>query len=360
MPFTRLFSVPSSRPILEGGIAYLAAHGSEAIPANLRSALKIILANSEEVDRNCQINVEWIGEHTLNDIKELNVFNDNNTDQIVEVVVASIYRFVVEYDMSVKSDLSMELRSFLRAVNDNLAHFTNRPREQIEFARQEMAVAMLKKIINTDEFGSLRNISAVASEVENKISSWSTSLNATEKKANRLSDALEKHTKEFNFVGLREGFADLAKGIEEELKTARFWMIIFGVMLLIPASLEFYLISAGVVDPSRLSLPSLIATSLTIVALTLLLLYFFRIALRKTDSCRAQLIQVRLRMSLCRFIQSYADYSSEFKSKNEGALAKFESLIFSGIVSSDEKLPSSFDGIEQLAALAKSVTGKSN
>jgi hypothetical protein len=358
MQFVKLFSLPSSRPILESGISYLSEKNDDPMRPQLKAVLKIILANSELIDQNCQINVEWIGEETLNNIRELNVFNDNETDQAIQNLTSNIYRFIVEYDLSVKNDLSMELRSFLLKVNTNLPHYKGNAREQIEFARQNMAVAMVKKIINTDDFGSLRNISTFASDVEFKIKGWSTSLAATEQKATRLSDALEKHTKEFNFVGLREGFADLAAGIEKELDTARFWMIVFGVMLLMPASVELILISTKSVDLSLITTPSLIAMSLTTVALTLLLLYFFRIALRKTDSCRAQLIQVRLRMSLCRFIQSYADYSEEFKSKNEGALAKFENLIFSGIVSSDEKLPSSFDGIEQLASLAKSVTGK--
>jgi hypothetical protein len=115
----------------------------------------------------------------------------------------------------------------------------------------------------------------------------------------------------------------------------------------------------GIVDFSKQNVQTLIATAIAIVAITLLFLYFFRIALRKADSCRAQLIQVRLRMTLCRFIQSYADYSGEIKAKNGEALTKFENLIFAGIVGSDDKLPSTFDGIEQLATFAKSITGKS-
>jgi hypothetical protein len=63
-------------------------------------------------------------------------------------------------------------------------------------------------------------------------------------------------------------------------------------------------------------------------------------------------------MSLCRFIQSYADYSIDIKEKNSEALSKFEAIIFSGLVGSEDKLPSTFDGIEQLTAFAKSITGK--
>lgn len=359
MHFVKLFSLPSSRQILESGIAYLSTHASNPERSRLRSALRIILNNAEEIDRNCQVNVEWIGADTLDSITDLNAVSEESAEQALQMLTSSIYRFIVEYDMSIRNELSMELRSFVNAVNDNLAHYTGTPRAQIEFARQEMAVAIVKKIINTDEFGSLRNISAVASDVEKKIGQWSSDLESTESKAVQLKEALEKHTNAFNFVGLHEGFSDLARDIKEELRAAQNRMIAFGVLVLLPGLLELSLVWSKAISLETLSIPTLIATSLAVVAITLLLLYFFRIALRKADSCRAQLIQVRLRMSLCRFIQSYADYSSEFKSKNEGALEKFESLIFSGIVSSDEKLPSTFDGMEQLASLAKSVRGGS-
>jgi hypothetical protein len=359
MQFVRLFSIPSSRQILETGMSYLSAPSNDPMRSRLRMVLKIILANAEEIDRNCQINIEWIGEETLNRIKGLNVFDDNDVDQAVQMATACIYRFLIEYDLSIKGDLSMELRSFVSAVSDNVTHYTGNPRSQIEFARQDMAVAIVKKIINTDEFGSLRNISTVASGVESRIGTWTASLESTEQRAVQLQEALEKQTNAFNFVGLHEGFSDLAGDIKEDLRAAQNRMIGFGALVLVPGLLELYLIWSKELDLETLSISTLIATSFTVVAITLLLLYFFRIALRKADSCRAQLIQVRLRMSLCRFIQSYADYSSEFKSKNEGALEKFESLIFSGIVSSDEKLPSTFDGMEQLASLAKSVRGSS-
>jgi hypothetical protein len=252
----------------------------------------------------------------------------------------------------------MEVESFMRIVRNEMTSYSDEARAQVEFARQEMPVAVVKSIINTEEFGMLRNVSEMASSVEQKINLWKDSLDATEQKATRLGDLLAKHAKAFNFVGLHDGFSDLADNIKAELRFAQFGIGIFGFLLLIPSSLDLWLMYYQKIDISSLKVPTLIAMGISVVALTLLFLYYFRIALRKADSCRAQLIQIRLRMSLCRFIQSYADYANDIKTKNADALAKFESLIFSGIVSSDEKLPSTFDGIEQLATLAKSVRGK--
>jgi hypothetical protein len=60
---------------------------------------------------------------------------------------------------------------------------------------------------------------------------------------------------------------------------------------------------------------------------------------------------------LCEFIQSYADYSANIKKQDSSALEKFENLIFSGVVSEPEKLPSTYDGLDQLADFIKSIKG---
>ncbi|EII3729117.1 hypothetical protein LG468_003962, partial [Vibrio cholerae] len=67
------------------------------------------------------------------------------------------------------------------------------------------------------------------------------------------------------------------------------------------------------------------------------------------------IMQIELRQTLCQFIQSYAEYASEIKAKDASSLEKFESLIFSGILSDAEKLPSTFDGLEQIVTMLKSL-----
>lgn len=358
MRIRKLFSTPNGNQALASAIDFLKNHENDIIDRRLRQVLVIIKNHAEDFDAACQINIEWIGDDTVERLKSFHTFGDD-TDKEITDLAASIFRFITEFDLSVRNELSMEFRAFLDAVIEDIDRFAGTARDQIEFARNNMAAAIVKRIVNTEEFGSLRNIESIATTVESKIDGWNDSLDASEKKATQLSEVLESHTRTFNFVGLHQGFSDLADKIEIELKTAQRQMFAFGVFLLVPSLLELYLISSKKLDIDNFSVPILIATFASVVALTLIILYFFRIALRKADSSRIQLTQIRLRMSLCRFIQSYADYSAEIKSKNGIALEKFESLIFSGIVSSEEKLPSTFDGIDQLAALAKSVRGGS-
>jgi hypothetical protein len=353
--YRKLFNTPDAIRILESAIPTLQHNRENPRASQLGAMLRIISKNAEEFDRNCQLNIDWIGNQTLDYIRELASLPN---EEGIDMVTALIYRFWVEYDLSVRNDVSMEVRAFVNKVRDDVGSFKDEARSQIEFARQEMPIGIIKKMINTEEFGTLRNMSEIASTVDKKIEGWKHNLDSTEEKATRLAGILEKHTQAFNFVGLHDGFSDLAKEINQELKFAQFGIGIFGLLVLVPSFLDLSLIESRNFDISTLKTQTLIAMTLAIVAMTLLFLYFFRIALRKANSCRAQLIQVRLRMSLCRFIQSYADSSSEMKAKNSDALAKFENLIFSGIVSSDEKLPSTFDGIEQLTALAKSISGK--
>jgi hypothetical protein len=95
----------------------------------------------------------------------------------------------------------------------------------------------------------------------------------------------------------------------------------------------------------------------TIIAVEIIMLFFFRIVLTQFRSVKAQLLQVDLRISLCQFIESYAEYVSKLREKDSTALSKFEALIFSGLVAEESGIPSTFDGVEQVANLVRSLRG---
>lgn len=98
---------------------------------------------------------------------------------------------------------------------------------------------------------------------------------------------------------------------------------------------------------NELSLSLLIAVG----ALELVLIYFFRIVLHGLNSNKAPLLQIDLRLTLCRFIQKYTEFSKGIKEDNPNALDKFEALIFSGLVMQDGKLPTTLDGLEPIQKL---------
>jgi hypothetical protein len=355
MGTTRLFHSPEMDKMLHQASVILLASQSSGLRSSLGKALRAVSQNSVAFDDFCQINQVSIG-HGL--IGRVQAVIDDQGDQNIYPLSTSIYRFTSELNLAIAEDLPSDLRNFMKSVESEIENFPMHMREEIQWAQRDMPAVILKRILNSSEIMALRDVSKFADNVEKTIQGWEAKLEESEKTVLRLRDALEKHTKEFNFVGLREGFSELAEGVGKELNNARVYMAVFGVLALVPSIVELWLLSHGGVNLTKPDNSLLVLTGIGTVSITILVLYYFRIALRKADFCTAQLTQLRLRMSLCRFIQSYADYSAPIKEKNAEALSKFESIIFSSIVGSGEKLPSTFDGIEQLSALAKSMHSK--
>lgn len=99
----------------------------------------------------------------------------------------------------------------------------------------------------------------------------------------------------------------------------------------------------------------LLYTLPTILAIEVILVYFFRVVLAQFRSVKAQVLQLDIRIALCQFVQSYAEYSVKVKKDDPSVLAKFEAIVFSSLVPENESIPSTFDGAEQLANLIKSI-----
>lgn len=319
-------------------------------------ALDIIANNPVEFDDKCQFNIKNIGSGFTSIINE-----SSGLAKSIDLprLNALTFRFVSEFDISMGNELSLELKDFLRGVISECESYPPDYKSQIEYAQKYMPVGILKAILNSEEFSSLRDVQGIAKETNDKVDIWKKELQQSEVRVNALQAVLKEQRTEFNFVGLSKGFFDLEKTIKGELELLQARLPILGCLALIPIILEAISVAVGWIDASNDSPFKIIASAVISVTATLLFLYFFRITLRSADICKAQLIQVRLRMTLCQFIHNYADYSNDVKSKNPDALSKFENLIFAGIVNTDDKLPSTFDGMEQLSGLFKAVHGDS-
>jgi len=124
------------------------------------------------------------------------------------------------------------------------------------------------------------------------------------------------------------------------------------LLSLVLVELTFINNHIGILDGYKNELLFLLPPLITI---EVLLIYFFRLVLVHFQSIKTQLLQLDLRKSLCQFIKSYSTFSTDIKARDPSALEKFENLVFSGFISSEENLPSTFDGIEQLAKLFKGI-----
>ena len=176
--------------------------------------------------------------------------------------------------------------------------------------------------------------------------------------AKQLEQQLEQQKTAFNFVGLSKGFEKLLSE-KRYAKWASFViMSIFCISLIaIPAMFLggrfFNWFSEYNIKWDNIGWENM----LPVLGLEFVFIYFFRVVLNHYNSIQTQIIQIELRQSLCQFIQSYAKYAKEIKEKDGASLEKFENLIFSSILSTPDKVPSTFDGIEQLSNLIKNIKG---
>ena len=113
-----------------------------------------------------------------------------------------------------------------------------------------------------------------------------------------------------------------------------------------------------IIEKNTIDIVSLIALTVPFTLLVFLLLYFFKIVLQTMRSIQSQLLQLDLRLTLCRFIQGYADSASELKKKHPDGFDKFESIIFSPLVTSDDKIPHTFEGLDQLSSVVNIIKSK--
>jgi hypothetical protein len=217
-----------------------------------------------------------------------------------------------------------------------------------------MPIKIFKIYIYTEDVKTYRDFAKLITDAREFEIKWNEALEAKEKRVSELSDSLSRNESAFNFVGLYDGFFRLGQLKNNELNWAKWVMIFLGVILPIPliGELLYILTTDNIIS----DIEHLIK-AIPIISITLILIYYFRIALTNYNSIRAQLMQIELRKSLCCFIQSYSEYAKEMKTNNEGILSKFEEVIFSNIMPTQEQMPSTFDGIEQIANLIGSIKG---
>lgn len=195
-------------------------------------------------------------------------------------------------------------------------------------------------------------------EVDEKISDFDKKLDARQTKVDKLEETLKKQQSRLNFAGLSEGFHNLLIQKSSEAESLYKWLVCMGIIMVIPLICIIFGWLPDSILKENTSLNYVIKI-VPFISLEIILIYFFRVILQNYKSVKAQVLQIELRRTLCQFIESYTDYSSDVKGDKEAnPLEKFENLIFSGIISDSENLPSTFDGMDQITKLLTSLKGK--
>lgn len=332
------------------------AHVDEEARASRLKAIRQIVTSmrksSQEWDKRCGFNIKRIGSKFIGLLRD---FDFQDSDRIDKLYVMS-YRFLCEFDFLIGAgrELGEDLSFIKRGIEKNLDGMDEAIKSQIIYASYIMPANIAKEFINDADIGIFKNFEDKKVEAEELKKQWDIEIEAKRTVANELKEKLEKYKVGFNFVGLYQGFSDMALKKEKEA----FWLfsslLVMGGIILAPLFVELYFALGSMQSDKKLGVDNLYVF-FPLLSIEFVLIYFFRIVLLNHRSAKAQVMQIELRKTLCQFIQSYASYSSEIKKQDPGALEKFENVIFSGVLLDPEKLPSTFDGIEHIGGLIKSI-----
>ncbi|EMA4140231.1 hypothetical protein U3A98_003953 [Cronobacter turicensis] len=313
--------------------------------------LRFFWEKGEYWDEHTQHNIAYIGDVFLEQLKN-RFMEESNLNEMF----ADCLRFTLEASISQDSS---NYTAFFRVQQDfalnNLELFDHASQGQIKYAFYEMPISIVRDFIghsNVKTYREFIDAVKVAKDFQVKSSNY---IEEKEKRVKELSETLKKHETAFNFVGLYAGFSELAAIKKQELRNSKRLLFLLAPVLTLPIIGEALALTFM---PQNKSVSDHLINSIPIISLTLILIYFFRVVLNNFNSIRAQLMQLELRKSLCQFIQSYAEYSKEIRMDTVNPLTKFEEIIFSNIMGTDEKTPSTFDGIEQLAGIIKAIKNK--
>ncbi len=322
-------------------------------------------------DEYCQHNTEAIGEILLENFKchiktpAENIF--------LEYIAAQLFRFLVEFKLSIATmDLDDNLNAIYYKIIDLHDQFNEESKSSVRYAQMSMPISILKKIIQNEKIFSVVNFSKTLKKIEDKERDITTFLTEQTTKVDVLKDTLAEQETAFNFVGLYKGFEDLAKAKKSEKCWSFLALMLMGIAVISLLSTELCFLIHQIVQANAQEIEKTVSNpniaisfdniktailllALPLTTLTALLIYFFRIVLLNFKSIQSQLLQIELRKTLCQFIQNYSKYSSEMSKENKESLSKFENIIFSGIVADEKKMPSTFDGVDQLAKLVGSL-----
>ena len=322
--------------------------------APLKQFFKILIENTNAFDQHCATNIEWIGQRFIEQLTEFPETKPENQSGLLISIFTSAYRFLCELDFSQPGDLSFELRAVKNFVEENLERFLGTERQQLVYANYLMPADITKKLIHSPALAEFKAFAETAKAASDLKLEWEKEFKAKSEEMEALRNGLSRITTTYNFVGLVNGFENLASAKKgEQLRSFRS-LLALGALMVTPVAFQlwFTAIHIDTIDSHR---NTLVYSLPPLIALEVILLYLFRVVLVHFRGVTTQLLQINLRISLCQFIQSYSEYSTKIKKQDAGALEKFESLIFSGITSDSEALPSTFDGVEQIAKLVNSI-----
>lgn len=282
-------------------------------------------------------------------------YDEFSKHQIFEIFLI-LYKIFYYTEVVIQSeeDSFQDAYNYIKYAEENFTTFDILQRSELMNSALHTPIKVARSLLHSQEVKTQIEFINTYKDAKSFKEKWDSEYKENKKNLEELSKNIEKTRSEYNFVGLVDGFKQIKTQKEAEIKNSYCSMITAGFfMIFIPIAFAFLGYLGEYLDKAKYwHALGLLIPAFTIELLTL---YFFRIFLHQYKSIQAQILQIDLRVSLCQFIESYITYKSKNMKNNDDALNKFESLIFSGIVADAGSIPSTFDGIEQVASIIKSL-----
>lgn len=180
-----------------------------------------------------------------------------------------------------------------------------------------------------------------------------TANNLLKEEIKEIQKSLEAQKSEYNFVGLSNGFRTLRDSkvteLESEKLTYNCLMGLIITLILVKSAWSAYYLNINAFNS-----PIFIIVTISTILFLFILLYFFRISLVNVKSIKSQILQIDLRLTLCQFIHNYDFDTKDLREGMKESFGKFESVIFAPLVATEDQMPATFDGLEQLTGLLSS------
>lgn len=274
--------------------------------------------------------------------------------QIIETAFALIFAYLTEYKLRANNlKKSENYEVILNFLDVGLWRFNEFlfVKDKIHFVKNHLLFEVIESKYQQSHLAEVDKIIEKVDDFLSKASDWDINFQNKQRSVLELEKRLENNKLTYDFVLLSKGFQQLYEQKKDELKKAKeTYAFVSAVMFMIPF-VEF-IILIGAFLYFKGNIPSnMWLISIPFLTLVLITLYLVKISLQDKRSIQSQMMQLELRMALCQFIHNYAEDSEKLHAKNKAGFEKFENIIFSPLVSSDDKIPTTFDGMEQLAKL---------
>ena len=158
-------------------------------------------------------------------------------------------------------------------------------------------------------------------------------------------DVVKKLKSSLDFTIFSKAFTDLINDLKWPIRVAVLWLFSIGATLV---AIPLWSFSTEYVKQIKTNED--LVRILPIVAIEILLIFFFRVELGIFNSLKAQKLQLKMRRAILQFVESYADFR-----KDKGVIEKVESMIFGNLMPTPEQIPPTFEILDQATKMAQKV-----